>query len=65
MRIRFDEYDQGREAAAIDIHRERTDRLQIPPAPVLRDPVPRDISTEVLRGTAAGDAVWLSGVAFG
>jgi DNA-binding MarR family transcriptional regulator len=52
MRIRFDECEQGRDTAAIDMHRERTDRLEIPPARVLRDPVRRDIRTEVLRGTA-------------
>ena len=51
MRIRFDERDLGREPAAIDIQRERSERPPVTPARALRDPMPREIHREVLRGT--------------
>lgn len=51
MRMRFDAREQGREAPAVDIHRERTERQPVTPNRAPRDPVPREIRREVLRGT--------------
>ena len=51
MRMRFDAREQGREAAAVDMHRERTERPPVTPDRTPRDPVPREIRREVLRGT--------------
>ena len=52
MRMRFDEREQGRDAAAVDMRRERTECPPATPTRAPRDPMPREIRREVLRGTA-------------
>ena len=52
MRMRFDEREQGREAAAVDVHRERTECPPVTPTRDQRGPRPREVRREVLRGTA-------------
>ena len=47
----FDERELGREAAAFDTRREQRERAHVTPARAPRDPVPREIRREVLRGT--------------
>lgn len=52
----LDERELGREAAAFDTRRERRERPQVTPARAPRDPVPRDVRREVLRGHAGSGA---------
>lgn len=50
----IDERELEREAAAFDTRRERPERPHIAPARAPRDPVPRDVRREVLRGQSGG-----------
>ena len=50
------ERELAREAAAFDTRRERRERPHVTPAKAPRDPIPRDVRREVLRGQAGSGA---------